>query len=262
MTTSPWEDLHWDIPLGAPPEVVGMAKNVHGFQPTDRYCLPDLWSLHLYGYTAQLTVDEHAVPIRPGYIGLTPPGAVTEYRYTGLSPHLFVHFRLPADVSTRRVRAMQDSGDSFAALYRRLEDVIPAVLEEPTRASARLWDVLWELSVAAVPTHARPQHPSVRKATAMIERRLSEPISVALLAQDVGVSYSYLGRLFQDQYGESVVGYIRRRRVEQAVHLLRRSTLPIKTIAAAVGIPDLQHFNKTLRQELGQSPRTVRESRD
>lgn len=44
-------------------------------------------------------------------------------------------------------------------------------------------------------------------------------------------------------------------------YLLRESTLPIATIAtiaALVGIPDLQAFNKACRRELGASPRAIR----
>jgi transcriptional regulator GlxA family with amidase domain len=46
--------------------------------------------------------------------------------------------------------------------------------------------------------------------------------------------------------------------MERARHLLRESTLSIPAVAAAVGIGDLQAFNKTCRRELGASPRAVR----
>jgi transcriptional regulator GlxA family with amidase domain len=49
--------------------------------------------------------------------------------------------------------------------------------------------------------------------------------------------------------------------MERARHLLIASTLAIPAIAATVGIPDLQAFNKTCRKELGASPRAVRERR-
>ena len=46
--------------------------------------------------------------------------------------------------------------------------------------------------------------------------------------------------------------------MQRGRHLLQPSTLSVATIAAAVGIPDLQAFNKTCRRELGASPRTLR----
>jgi transcriptional regulator GlxA family with amidase domain len=64
--------------------------------------------------------------------------------------------------------------------------------------------------------------------------------------------------LFRAETGYTVVGYIRRRRMERARHLLRESTLSIPAIAASVGVADLQAFNKACRRELGDSPRAVR----
>lgn len=78
------------------------------------------------------------------------------------------------------------------------------------------------------------------------------------VAQAAGVSHNHLTRLFKAATGDTVVGYIRRRRLDRARHLLRASTLSIPAVAASVGIPDLQAFNKACRRELGASPRALR----
>jgi transcriptional regulator GlxA family with amidase domain len=46
--------------------------------------------------------------------------------------------------------------------------------------------------------------------------------------------------------------------MNRARHLLVSSTLSIPAVAASVGIPDLQAFNKTSHRELGASPRAIR----
>ena len=47
-----------DLHLASPPEVVSVGRGVHGIHRLrDLYRLPDLWQLHLYGYSAELTVD-------------------------------------------------------------------------------------------------------------------------------------------------------------------------------------------------------------
>jgi AraC family transcriptional regulator len=252
--------MQWSIPLGAPPEVAAIGRNAHGFEPMDRYCLPDLWSLHLYGYEAKLRIDDLPFDIRPGCLGLTPPGRTMETRYFGISVHIYVHFRALEVEPIRQVLAMQDLGDRYDLVYSRLYELVGSFADEPVRANARLWDLLWDLSS----THAGSVgdttiHPAVKKATDLISRNLSASISVEDLAQEVGVSYSYLARLFQEVYGETVVGYLRNRRLERARHLLERSTLPIKAIAASVGIPDLQHFNKAMRARFGVGPRGIRD---
>ena len=75
----------------------------------------------------------------------------------------------------------------------------------------------------------------------MIELRLAETLSVKALADEVGISHNHLTRLFRAAVGDTVIGYIRQRRVQRARHLLEHTTLPIKTVAAQVGIEDPRH---------------------
>jgi transcriptional regulator GlxA family with amidase domain len=154
---------------------------------------------------------------------------------------------------------MQDLGDNFAYRYDALEAMIGDLQKPRFRIQAHLWNLLGDLSNPVSPSSPLPAaHPAVRYALRQIELRLSETLSVADLAREANISYSYLGRLFQEAFGTTVVGYIRERRLRRAEHLLRHSTLPIKIIAAAVGIPDLHLFNKSLRRELGKSPTAIR----
>jgi transcriptional regulator GlxA family with amidase domain len=98
----------------------------------------------------------------------------------------------------------------------------------------------------------------VAEALAYIEQHLPAPITVPEIAVSVGLSHNHLTRLFHADTGTTVVAHIRRRRLERAAHLLRESTLSIPAVAASVGIPDLQAFNKACRRELGASPRAIR----
>jgi len=91
-----------------------------------------------------------------------------------------------------------------------------------------------------------------------IEAHLAEPLTVPQIARYADVSHNHLTRLFRAETGDTVVAYIRQRRLARAEHLLRRSTMPIPAIAASVGIPDLQAFNKACRRELGAPPRRLR----
>jgi transcriptional regulator GlxA family with amidase domain len=98
----------------------------------------------------------------------------------------------------------------------------------------------------------------VAKALAYIASNLASPLTVPDVARAAGVSHNHLTRLFRVETGDTVVAHIRRRRLERARHLLRESTLSIPTVAASVGIADLQAFNKACRREFGASPRAVR----
>ena len=47
-----------ELPLAAPPDVVNVGAGIHGVRSLrDVFRLPDLWQLHLYSYSADLTVD-------------------------------------------------------------------------------------------------------------------------------------------------------------------------------------------------------------
>jgi AraC-like DNA-binding protein len=258
-----WSKVSWSIFLDTPPEVVRAGRGVHGRNGNEQYLMPHLWALHLYPYFAAVRLRERWFPIRPGYVSIIPPNTPIEYEFRGVSRHLFVHFRcasLPAQTQAAAfVPAMQDLGDSFAYRYDALEAMIGDVQRPPFRIQAHIWNLLGDLTNPVVPSCPLPAaHPAVRYALRQIELRLAETLSVADLAREANVSYSYLGRLFQEALGTTVVGYIRERRLRRAEHLLRHSTLPIKTIAAAVGIPDLHLFNKSLRREFGKSPTAIR----
>ena len=255
-----WQAAEWPICLAEPPVLVQMSAGLHGGQSTDRFQLPTLWSLHFYRYRATLELAGQVFPIRPGFVGLTPPNQPVLYRYEGPSPHLYAHFRLLPGTSTGTIPLMQDLGARFPALYTQFEEVALAPHLPRWRRQARLWEILCQLTERPAP-QARTNtagHPAVAATIERIEQRLGEPLSIAQLAREAGVSYSYLGRLFQQQVGTSAIGYLRNRRIERAEHLLKESTLPIKSVAIAVGIPDLHLFNKTIRSALGASPRALR----
>ncbi|MGW2564210.1 helix-turn-helix domain-containing protein [Streptomyces sp. NPDC001514] len=248
------------VRLDEPPRVAGLGVGVHGTaSPLDVFRLPGLWQLHLYRYAAELTVDGVVHAIRPGYVSLVPPGAVVKYRYRGRSEHLYVHLELPGAGEAREIPVVQDAGAVTPSLSELLLGAIATAPRNPRRAEAEVWAALWRVAELAEPpgAGARP-HASAAAAIAYIESNLAGRLTVPEVARVAGVSHNHLIRLFRAETGGTVVAYIRRRRMERARHLLRESTLPIPAVAAAVGVEDLQAFNKACRRELGASPRAIR----
>ncbi|HSZ43667.1 MAG TPA: helix-turn-helix transcriptional regulator [Trebonia sp.] len=252
MSATPTVTLHLD----GPPRIANVGVGVHGTaRLTDAFRLRDLWQLHLYRYTADLYVDGVAHVIRPGYVSLAPPGALVRYRYRGRSEHLYAHLEIPETGAPRIVPVVQDAGAETPVLSDLLQQAVSSWTSAPERSAAEVWTALWR--VAALSATAQP-HTAVAAALAHIESGLAGPLTASGVAAAVGVSHNHLARLFRAHTGSTVIAHIRRRRLDRARHLLRESTLPIATIAAAVGIPDLQAFNKACRRELGASPRTIR----
>lgn len=248
-----------EIHLGEPPVVALAGVGVHGVaSPTDVFRLPELWQLHLYRYEGELTVDGSVHPIRPGRVSLVPPGTTVRYRYRGRSEHLFAHLRITPAGPPRTVPVVQDAGPELPSLTDLLLRAVAAAPSEPDRTRAEIWTTLWRVATLAPPAAGPGPHPAVTAAIAHIEARLAAPLTVPEVARAAGVSHNHLTRLFHAETGGTVVAYIRRRRLERAHHLLRATTLSIPAVAASVGIPDLQAFNKACRRELGASPRALR----
>jgi methylphosphotriester-DNA--protein-cysteine methyltransferase len=249
------------VHLDEPPALAAVGIGVHGpAGQVDEFLLPDLWQFHLYGYEADLTVDGTPHLIRPGRVSLVPPGAEVRYRYRGRSEHLYVHLRLSSSGTARSVPVIQDAGPELPLLTAQLRQALAVWPNTAARAAAEVWAALWRVVHLAPPTTRETQvaHPAVAAAVALIETRLAEPLTVSGIAKAAGVSHNHLTRLFRAALGETVVGYIRARRMERARHFLRATTLTIPAVAASVGIPDLQAFNKACRRELGAAPRSIR----
>lgn len=251
----------WRISLTDRPAAALMAVGTHGPNLTQRFRSDRHWWLHLYRYTATLRINGQRLALRPGLASLIPPGVEIEYDFGERATHLCAHFTLPAaDDGGLLVPALQDLGDDFPRIYAALEEAAACFAVNPRRAEVRLWDLLWQLADRATP-HDPPIHPHpapVERARQLIELRLGEPLSVRALADEVGVSHNHLTRLFHLAVGDTVIGYIRARRVQRARHLLEHTTLPIKTIAAQVGVEDPRLFYKLIRAHLGVSPSQVR----
>ena len=242
--------------LDESPVVVNLGVGVHGtIGRRDVWRLPDLWQFHLYGYAAELDVGGTLHEIRPGHVSLVPPGVRISYRYEGRSEHLYAHLRLTERGDARTVPVMQDAGADTPLLTTLLRQAIAAEVTAPAMAVAGVWTALWHVARLS---EAGGSHAAVSAAVAYIESNLAGPLTVAEVAATVGISHNHLTRLFRVETGKTVVAHIRDRRLHRARHLLRESTLPIAAVAAEVGIPDLQAFNKVCRRVWGVSPRAVR----
>ena len=227
----------------------------------DTYLLSDHWCFHIYSYHAILEINGQPCSIFPGCASIIPPGTQMRYRYRGPSEHVYFHFRPAHGSPNADVAMIVDLGDHYSEMDRRARQSVIGSGIRSEFPTATLWSLLWEV-VDLDRTHGRNRdlygHPTVTAAINHIEQRLSKSLRVGQLCDEVGVSYGYLSRLFSRYLGVSVLEYVRSRRADRAEHLIRSTTLPIKTIAAYVGVPDLRQFNRLMHQTKGASPRAIR----
>lgn len=118
-------------------------------------------------------------------------------------------------------------------------------------------DLLWSIGVD--PGLVR-QRTELKAAEQLVEDLLGQRIQVEDLARQVGLSHNQLIRLFREEHGVSPLEYIRQRRQNFACRLLLETSLPVKQVAASVGISDLAQFNRLVKSASGLSPRDLRAS--
>src|SRR5947208_9250694 len=103
--------------LERPPLVANAGVGVHGVRRLhDVFRLPDLWQVHLYGYSAEVTIGGRTYPVAPGWVSFVPAGVEVRFDYTGRSEHLFAHFRPEAHGDPLTVPVVRDAGPAAAGL--------------------------------------------------------------------------------------------------------------------------------------------------
>ena len=100
----------------------------------------------------------------------------------------------------------------------------------------------------------------VCRASVLMERNISLPLSTGQLAREAGVSPRQLERLFTIHLRDSPAGYFRKLRLRRAYWLLHHTSLSITSIANECGFTDNSHFAKRHKEFFGASPSQGRES--
>lgn len=92
-----------------------------------------------------------------------------------------------------------------------------------------------------------------------IYSHIKERITIEDLADELGVSSSYLSRLFKKETGDSVSAYIRRQKIEMAKNLLQYSDYSMIDIANRLSFSSQSHFIQQFREYVGMTPKKYRD---
>lgn len=96
--------------------------------------------------------------------------------------------------------------------------------------------------------------PTMKRVIRMLDEHYCENISLSHVAETIGISRSYLSRLFKEQTGTTFTEYLHRHRMEKAKKLLFMNSHSLAEVALELGYSSQSHFNKTFKQYTGQSP--------
>ena len=102
----------------------------------------------------------------------------------------------------------------------------------------------------------------VRDACGYIELHVEDPLSLTLLAGELGYSESHLSRSFKAEMGVGISQYIRAARVEKAKTLLETSEMSIGEIADLLHFASSSHFSGAFRELVGVLPQQYRKDHE
>ena len=149
--------------------------------------------------------------------------------------------------------------DRFSEMLRKLES---APLERrQTLFAGVLTELLADISDRVhTPTGGmKPPSPEGIILRDLLEKHLGAPSPpLNLLARKIGRSEAQMLRIFRRDFGISPIAFLLEKKIEQAVLLLRNSSLSVKEIAAMLGFRDEFYFSRTFRDRTGLSPRDFR----
>jgi AraC-like DNA-binding protein len=99
----------------------------------------------------------------------------------------------------------------------------------------------------------------------IIQDQIDTNLSLSLkeISQSLHVHPTYLSREFSKYFDDLSFGdYIRKLRIEKAIHLLNESDHSLAEIAYLTGFSDQSHFNRIFKKSTGKNPSAVRKKID
>ena len=98
------------------------------------------------------------------------------------------------------------------------------------------------------------------RAMAVIEAHLFEQEVVALATKSCGASASSLLRAFKKELGQGPLGYVRARRLDESLLLLKSKRYAVGEVAMKVGYQNFAAFSQAFRARFGMKPSEIQSS--
>lgn len=235
---------------------------------------------------ADLLVNETCYPVPPGSLLWTSPSLLHAHRAAGCMEVLFCLFS-PAHVQEVWLSCASHRELPHAAIMaapKPLETTLRRLLQEathPTAASNHLLSVLSHLALIDVlqmflAAQQQTHHPLCTREIALDSSHVSVSIAQAIsllrseyareevtpkrVAEQVGLSLFHFTRRFKQETGVTPGSYLRQQRLNQALHLLLVTRLPLEAVAQRCGLGSARHLSDLCQTAFGQSPIQLRQS--
>ena len=133
-------------------------------------------------------------------------------------------------------------------------------LYQPEQIRKNRNEAILELCDAVQRHQRRPQGIGyIHRAQLYVQNHYREKIYLEDIAEHIGISPSYLSRLFRQETGITLQDYINEERVYRASNLLLYSDLSLPEISHYVHFPNQSYFGKIFKKYKGMTPKAYRD---
>lgn len=213
---------------------------------------------------AEFHTEDFSMSLKPGDVIVLPPGRTRHFVRPKNLMLRFAHF-YPTQPHLKDRGFAFHSGEKFFLLRTTMDALILDSVRNSPALTARFWSFLFTLDEI----YRGQQHgigpmggdPRVEAILDTIHRHRADPLSIAEMADQLGISHNHLSRLFRHATGMTIIQYVQKVRMEMAEEQLTRTSIPIKEIARYCGFRSLQYFNRAVHRTFHCSPTELRESR-
>lgn len=150
--------------------------------------------------------------------------------------------------------------DHLASLFRRYLDDQESGMLGAVDAHLLLGLMLCEVARPQAQDRGALGAPAVlaHRAHSIIHRRVSEPLGSSDIARELRCNPDYLGRVFRQEYGETVTEAIHRTKLRFACRLLVEENETVDRVARRCGFPAVGHFRRVFKRHEGMTPLAYR----
>lgn len=148
-------------------------------------------------------------------------------------------------------------GERREAISLACEDAIKGAWE-PLQGFERVFQVAREYIAEQQALIEQAGYNPVKKARDYIQQNYASSISLDSVAEAVGISATYLSRVFKEISGMGFNEYLTNVRLEESKRLLSDTKLPIHEVAVQVGYFDEKYYSKLFKKTFGIKPTEYR----
>ena len=95
----------------------------------------------------------------------------------------------------------------------------------------------------------------IRLAKELILQNISEPPSLQMLSESIGLSLNKLKEGFKQLYGDTVFGYLLDHKMEEARRMLASKNYNVNEVGLKIGYSTSSHFIAAFKKKYGTTPK-------